>query len=470
MSHPITEKSLVRFFYGRFTQRPQFHEMFMNEFTSNEAVDRDLNGNGAIDPGEQFNEFNDSGSRHGTPYLPPEETTSFEVGLDWNFVGDYVLGLTTYYKASGNRIRSASQQWIDPGGHQYVTGIQGSGPGDWRDVRGFEINLRKKFSNMFSFNVGYNLQWADGGRNSAHRRDVWPDSQFVASGYYWNTWDVDPTTGAETPVSLQEKARREGLPEDHYIIQYGRQANQYLRTQHTRIVNFTGTGGAWSWIPWYSHYSAEGAQFIADEARTSLGHYDDGDREYWERAGNHPGNPGSGEGTLAVAHNQESGERAPLTADRRSFGSITFLFATPANYGPFGGKALGNIRSNLVYYLYAGNRFTYSTGGIQGFRQGPLHTRADFNAEKVFGNMSGVNITVAVEIYNLFNQKDWRQNALGGVPEDWDSDRYQQYGIMGLEPTNVDILALSLQAPEINDIGNYWDSPREMQFSLRIKW
>ena len=41
---------------------------------------------------------------------------------------------------------------------------------------------------------------------------------------------------------------------------------------------------------------------------------------------------------------------------------------------------------------------------------------------------------------------------------------------MGLEPTNIDIVALGLQAPEINDIGNYWDSPREMQFSLRIKW
>ena len=84
-----------------------------------------------------------------------------------------------------------------------------------------------------------------------------------------------------------------------------------------------------------------------------------------------------------VAHNQESGERAPLTADRRSFGSISFLFATPSNYGPFGGKALGNVRSNLVYRLYTGSRFTYSTGGIQGFRYGPIHTRADFNAEKV---------------------------------------------------------------------------------------
>ncbi len=470
VSHPVTEKSLVRFFYGRFVQRPQFHELFQNQFTSNEAVDNDLNGNGVIDPAEQYNEYNDSGSRHGTRFLPPEETTSFEVGLDWNFVGDYVLGLTTYYKASGNEIRSASQQWIDPETAQYVTGVQGHGPGNWRDVRGFEINLRKKFSNMFSFNVGYNLQWGDQGRNSAHRRDVWPDSLFVANGYYWVDWDVDPSTGAEIPVTLQEKARRDGQPEDFYVIKFGANANDRLQSLHNRVVGFTGTGSAWSWIPWYSHYAEQGAQYIADEPLTNLGEYDDEDREYWERAGNHPGNPGSGEGTLMVGHNQESGERTPLTADRRSFGSISFLFATPSNYGPFGGKAMGNVRANLVYRLYTGSRFTYSTGGIQGFRYGPIHTRADFNAEKVFGNTSGVNVTLAVEVYNLFNQKDNRQNALSGRGTDFDSDRYQQYGILGLEPTNPDIVAFNLDNPEINDIGNYWDSPREMNFSLRIKW
>jgi hypothetical protein len=466
VSHPITEKSLVRFFYGRFVQRPQFHEMFYVHFTSNEALDNDLNGNGAIDPAEQYNEYNDSGSRHGTPYLPPEETTSFEVGLDWNFVGDYVLGLTTYYKASGNETIGASQQWRDPETYQYVTGVQGYAPGNWRDVRGFEINLRKKFSNMFSFNVGYNLQWADGGRNSAHRRDVWPDSQFVANGYYWVDWDVDPTTGAEIPVTLREKARRDGLAEDFYVIKFGEFADNYLQSLHRSVTS----GSSWSWIPWYSHYSAQGAQMIATEPRTDLGEYDDADREYWERAGNHPGNPGSGEGTLLVGHNQESGERAPLTADRRSYGSITFLFATPANYGPFGGKALGNVRSNLVYRLYTGNKFTYSTGGIQGFRYGPIHTRADFNAEKVFGATSGVNMTLAIEVYNLFNQKDNRQNALSGRAVNFNSDRYQQYGMQGLEPTNPDIVAFNLASPETNDIGNYWDSPRELNFSLRIRW
>lgn len=466
VSHPITEKSLLRFFYGRFVQRPQFHEMFENEYSSNEAVDNDLNGNGVIDPAEQYNEYNDTG-RHGTRFLPPEETTSFEVGLDWNFVGDYVLGLTTYYKASGNETRSASQQWYDPESPQYVATVRAYAPGNWRDVRGFEINLRKKFSNMFSFNVGYNLQWADSGRNSAHRRDVWPDSLFVANGYYMLRWTSD-NSGAEMPVPLSEEDR----------IRLGERADNHLQSRHRNVVEFTGTGSAWSWIPWYSHYANQGARYVAGQAPTNLGEYDDADREYWENAARHINDLAgyqmvSGEGTLMVAHNQESGERAPLTADRRSFGSISFLFATPSNYGPFGGKAVGNLRANLVYRLYTGSRFTYSTGGIQGFRYGPIHTRADFNAEKVFGNTSGVNITLAVEVYNLFNQKDTRSTNINNestLPIDFNSDRYQQYGILGLEPTNPDIAALNLANPETSDITNYWDSPREMNFSLRIKW
>jgi hypothetical protein len=319
---------------------------------------------------------------------------------------------------------------------------------------------------MFSFNVGYNLQWADGGRNSAGRRDVWPDSQFVANGWYWVDYDVDPATGAEIPVTLQEKARRDGLPDDHYVILFGEKANNAVQAKQRNIEE---TSRQWSWIPWYSHYSASGVQLHADRP-LDASEYGDEDKEFWAQASAHPGNPGNGEANTLVGHAQESGERTPLGADRRSFGSMTFLFATPSQYGPFGGKALGNLRANMVYRLYTGARFEYSTGGVQGFRYGPIHTRADFNAEKVFGSPSGVSMSLAVEVYNLFNQQDNRQNALGGRSTDFNTDRYQVYGIMGLEPTNGDIQTLSLDTPELNDVSNYWDSPREMNFSLRIKW
>jgi hypothetical protein len=467
VSHPITDKSLVRFFYGRFAQLPQFHELFQNEWASAESTDKDLNKNGVIDPGERYNDFNNAigAGTHGTRFLPPETTVSFEVGLDWNFVGDYVLGLTTYYKQSSNQVVSASQQWINPESNVYVDGQGGFAPGDWKDARGFEINLRKKFSNMFSFNVGYNLQWADGGRNSAHRRDVWPDSQLVANGYYWVSYDIDPTTGAEIPITLTQKALSEGREADYYIKLFGHNANVNLQTQQTAIEALS----SWSWIPWYSHYSAEGVKRWVDRD-TDTSEYSDDDTEYWEAASAIPGNPGNGEGNLLVGHNQETGERLPLAVDRRNFGSITFLFATPAQYGPFGGKVMGNVRTNLVYRLYAGGQFVYTTNGIRSDRYGPLHTRTDFNLEKVFGNPSDLNITLAIEVYNLFNQKDNRQNALSGRNVDFNTERYEKYGIMALEPTNANIKTLNLEEPEINDIGNYWDEPREMNFSVRIKW
>jgi hypothetical protein len=295
---------------------------------------------------------------------------------------------------------------------------------------------------------------------------VWPDSQLVANGYYWVDYDVDPATGAEIPVTLTQKALREGKAADFYIDLFGHNANEQVRVKEKSMAdNYI----AWSWVPWYSRHSAEGVEYVSGEPKDNSD-YDDSDKAYWEQASQVPGNPGSGEGNLLVAHSQESGERAPLSADRRSFGSITFLFATPAQYGPFGGKAMGNLRANMVYRLYAGSTFNYTKDGIQGFRSGPIHTRMDFNAEKVFGNPSGVNVALAVEVYNLFNQKDNRQNALSGRAVDFNTNYFQQYGIMGLEPTNNSIETLRLENAEVNDIGNYWDRPREMTFSMRIKW
>jgi hypothetical protein len=294
---------------------------------------------------------------------------------------------------------------------------------------------------------------------------VFPDSQFIANGYYFVDYNVDPSTGAEIPVSLTEKATREGKDPNFYIETYGHDANVHIRDTQTAMDAYISN----AWIPWYSHYSSQGVSLRAGEPLDNS-NYSGADKSYWEMASNWPGNPGSGEGNLLVWHNQETGERAPLTADRRSYGSITFLFATPSKYGPFGGKALGDLRSNLVYRLYTGNKFTYTSGGVQGFRYGPIHTRTDFNIEKVFGGQSGMNITLAVEVYNLFNQRDTRQNTLSGRSIDLNTTRYEQFGIEGLEPTNAQIASLNLTSPFVNDVSDFWDSPREMNFSVRIKW
>ena len=477
ISHPMTERAVVRYFYGRFLQFPSFRNLFFNSWSSAQAADSDLNGNGEIDPAERWNAFGSIGgndlrmrTEHHNPYLPPEETTSFEAGLDWNFVSDYVLNLTTYYKSAGNQIVRASQQWTDPMAPAYVTGVDAFVEGRYRDIRGFEMSLKKRFSHMVAFNLALNMQWAHEGDNTAPRRDVFPDSLFVANGHYWVTYDVDPATGAEIPVPLQEMALREGKDPDFYIRMYGGLANQVIRNEAAKSEmldrSYPGFIATRS-----SHYAAEGVAFHSDVRDKSF--YSDQDRAFWERVNRDPDYPGTGEGNLLAGRYPYSGRRMPVQSDRRAFGSLTLLLATPAGFGPFRGKALGNCRANLVYRFYTGTPFEYRTVGSEYFsryvvyRHGPMHTRMDLNVEKQFGHASGGNLTVGLEVFNLFNQKDVRSVPLqSGQGIDFDPKRWQQWGIQGPEP----VTAKLTEAEEIFDISNYWDRPREIRFSVRIRW
>jgi hypothetical protein len=323
---------------------------------------------------------------------------------------------------------------------------------------------------MFSFDMSYNMQWVDEGRNTAARRDVWPDSLFVANGHYWLEYDVDPATGREIPVSLQTKAARDKKTDpDFYIKLYGGNANKAIRDQQASLDTRT----AWSWIPWLSHHAAGGVQYhVGEEMNTA--DYDSEDRDYWARINDkskNPNYPGTGEGNLLVGHSQETAQRVPLNDDRRAYGSIMFLFATPKDFGPAAGRVLGNVRANLVYRFFTGTRFTYAdlVRGVESFRYGPMHDRMDMNLEKQFplGSRGSKSLTLAMEVSNLFNQKDNRQvSAGGGRAVDMDPVRWENWGIAGREPTNAEFLKYG----EIYDTNNYWDQPRQMNFSVRVKW
>jgi len=95
----------------------------------------------------------------------------------------------------------------------------------------------------------------------------------------------------------------------------------------------------------------------------------------------------------------------------------------------------------------------------------------DMNVEKQIGASTGATFTLAVEVYNLFNQKDIRQDVSRSGPFDdldidLDEKRWQQYGISGLEPTSADFATYG----QVNDISNWMDRPRELNFSVRIRW
>ena len=460
ISHPITSKSLIRFFYGKFKQMPNFEQLYRNEWQSQSNSDSDLNGNGTIDTGERWNAFNANTARHhaANPRIPPEETVNFELGLDWNFVAEYVASVTSYYKSAGHQLRTLQTEWQDPAAAAYVAGQGGWSYGSISDTRGFEISLKKGFSDMFAFNLAYNLQWADEGGFSVPRSDVNPDSIFVANGHYWLEHTSDPSTGAEIPVPLSASDR----------LAFGNNANNRLRGDDGGQDRLN----SWAWIPWIGHYAAEG--YPRWDGVTITDQYNNDDRDYWARVTADPNYPGVGEGNLLVRHNARStGENDPDDdVDRRAFGSLPFMFATPTQFGPWGGSALGGLRANMVYRVYTGTPFAYQglLRGVDSFEYGPVHTRVDLNVEKQIGASSGASVTLAVEVFNLFNQRDPRQDtgsgAFGGLSVDMDEIRWQNYGITGLEPTSGDYRTYGA----INDIANDVDRPRELNFSFRLKW
>ena len=493
VSHPLGEKSIVRFFFGKFTQTPSFQGLFYNSFVSEQKTDDDLNGNGQIDSGERWNGFNatistvEGKERNGAtligehnPDLPSEETVSFEVGFDWNFTSDYVIGLTSYYKRSKYGSHTDMTGWgkLNDTGF-YNAGLMTFAASNYKDVRGIELNLKKRFSHLFAFTAGLNIQWADQGSLGDLALAVFVDSLFVARGHYWETYDIDPTTGAEIPVSLREQAVREGKDPDFYIEQFGSNARQQMRNfGRTRSVS-----DAWSRR---LGYQAEDGVLLfigkpndTYEERWDQTLYTDKDRAFWERLNSTPGYPGTGEGNIMVILDRRvSEERKSITKDRRFFGSLALLFATPKNFGPR--KVLGDLRANLIYRLFTGTPFeNVTTGGLQALsarqilelehtkrtRSGPMHTRVDLNVEKALTIARQKTLTLAVEVYNLFNQRDVRSvhpnNAINFSDTDW-----LRYGLTGARPTDSEFVAFG----ETFDINNYWDAPREIAFSVRFKW
>jgi hypothetical protein len=86
----------------------------------------------------------------------------------------------------------------------------------------------------------------------------------------------------------------------------------------------------------------------------------------------------------------------------------------------------------------------------------------------VWGNPEDLNVALGVEVFNLFHQQDSRSTVSleSGLDIDFDPDRWQRWGIQGLRPDDANLLKFG----EIFDVNNSWDSPRELRFSLRMKW
>jgi outer membrane receptor protein involved in Fe transport len=124
VSHPIDENTVLHFSYGHFFQRPAFNDYG----EGNDEVLGSLNTFLIEETGLPWVLANRD--------LRPRKTVAYEVGIERNFWDFFVIDVTGYYKDIRNTIRTIT---IETPEGVYKT----NGNGDYADVRGLELSLRK---------------------------------------------------------------------------------------------------------------------------------------------------------------------------------------------------------------------------------------------------------------------------------------------------------------------------------------
>jgi outer membrane receptor protein involved in Fe transport len=143
VSHPITERDVLRFAYNYQNQLPQMQFIF----TSKTPADANVS---------------DTAITVGNTSLEPQITVTYEVGLSHQLSDDYVIDMTAYYKNLYNYVSTVKEK--KPGEEQ-ITWYKFISE-DYASARGIDIQLEKVLSNFTNWTIAYSLAWAQGNNSS----------------------------------------------------------------------------------------------------------------------------------------------------------------------------------------------------------------------------------------------------------------------------------------------------------------
>jgi outer membrane receptor protein involved in Fe transport len=146
VAHPITDDTQVRLSYGKFYQLPELQNFFTSFLTDIAATGGNTN------------------TPYGNPNLDFIETTAFEVGITHLISPNLVLDVVGYNRDRRGAIRLElfPARAIDPLVDERRVFVNG----DNGNVKGFDITLSKRYSNYWSTNLTWSLQWARGTTSS----------------------------------------------------------------------------------------------------------------------------------------------------------------------------------------------------------------------------------------------------------------------------------------------------------------
>lgn len=152
LAYPITETGVVHVSYGHFFQVPSFQFLYINpDFTYNPEV-----GISRV---------------FGNPDLKPQQTVSYEIGLQQGLSDILSVQVTAFYKDIRNLLGTRFET-IQPGVDEpfplsrYARYINT----DYGQTKGLILNVGKRMRNNFSFDINYSLQVASGNASDPQSR------------------------------------------------------------------------------------------------------------------------------------------------------------------------------------------------------------------------------------------------------------------------------------------------------------
>ncbi|MBN2091032.1 TonB-dependent receptor [candidate division KSB1 bacterium] len=158
LAYPITDQGKIHVSYGHFFQTPRLDFLYTNpEFDIFE-----LQSTPAPPPNSVLNTI-------GNANLKPEQTVSYEIGLQQQIMTDYSLDVTVFYKDIRNLLGTEVLYTLT--GIRYARYINR----DYGNVKGITLSLKKRQSEGIGASLDYTYQIAKG--NASDPNSAFLDSQ-----------------------------------------------------------------------------------------------------------------------------------------------------------------------------------------------------------------------------------------------------------------------------------------------------
>jgi len=176
IGYPVTENTAFHFSYGHFFKYPDFEYMY--DYTNSNGIGGEGVPGGLSNISSQnlFSMFGNSmypfpfnlGDWYippvGSPNIKPERAIQYEFGLRTMLNPEYLMTLTLFYNDRHDYI-SANIYDADPTEYAIFENM------DYANSKGFELGLRKLFSQNFSWEVFYSFSRSEG--NTANETSNW---------------------------------------------------------------------------------------------------------------------------------------------------------------------------------------------------------------------------------------------------------------------------------------------------------